>query len=146
MRQPYLQLHVHLVWSTWDREPSLTAGLLDAVHNAIAANAVRLGCHPVHVGGTSDHVHVLVGLPATMAVSTLVQHLKGSSSHLVNHVLSPGLGFRWQGAYGAFAVDRHSVARCRDYVAQQSIHHGDGDLDPDWETTHCPSPAQAGLC
>lgn len=81
MPKPYLHLHVHFVWSTWDRAPALTADLAAQVDAAIADKARKLGCHRVDVGGVADHVHVLVSLPATLAVADLVGQLKGVSSH-----------------------------------------------------------------
>lgn len=141
MRRPYVQIHVHLVWSTWDREPLLGEALIGAVHAAIAENARGLGCVPVHVGGTADHVHVLVGLPASLSVSDLVRRLKGASSHLVNHVLAPGLGFRWQGAYGALSISMADFGRCRDYVNDQVAHHS-ADVDPEWETAFESEPGE----
>jgi REP element-mobilizing transposase RayT len=39
------------------------------VHAAIAAKATALGCQRVTVGGVADHVHVLLTLPATLAVA-----------------------------------------------------------------------------
>ena len=144
MPKPYLHLHVHLVWSTWDRAPVLTPDLRASVHAAIAAHARKLGCHRVDLGGVADHVHVLASLPATMSVADLVGQLKGVSSHLVNHVLAPALAFRWQGSYGAFTVGQAEYAAVRDYVNDQPAHHGEGTTEPQWEVCARPQPHDDG--
>ena len=77
MRRSLVELHVHLVWATWDRLACLDPGICERVHAAIAAKATALGCQRVTVGGVADHVHVLLTLPATLAVADLVKHLKG---------------------------------------------------------------------
>ena len=138
MRRPYVRMLVHVVWATWDRAPLLDRDLIGPIHAAIAEQARKLGCDPVHVGGVSDHVHVLVGLPPTLAVADLVRRLKGASSHLVNHGLAPGIGFRWQGAYSAFSVGRDGYERARDYVGRQPAHHARDQVDPDWEISAQP--------
>ena len=109
-----------------------------------AAHARKLGCHRVDVGGVADHVHVLVSLPATLSVADLVGQLKGVSSHLVNHVLAPTLGFRWQGSYGAFTVGQPEYAAVRDYVNDQPAHHGEGTTEPQWEVCARPQPHDDG--
>ena len=42
MREPYTQLYVHLVWSTWDRQPLLTPELARATMPVCKPNAGSL--------------------------------------------------------------------------------------------------------
>lgn len=120
---PWLQLYLHLVWATWDRLPLITPDIESRLHGALAEKARQLGCEPLAIGGVPDHVHVLVRLPATTTVATLVKELKGASSHLVNREVAPAAGFRWQGGYGAFTLARRDVPLVRRYVAEQKRHH-----------------------
>ena len=126
----------------------LTEAIRSKVHAAIAAKARELGCKDVHVGGVPDHVHVLVDLPAVLAVADLVRHMKGSSSHLVNADLAPGDTFRWQGSYGALSVSPSDLERARRYVARQEEHHGANKLEPEFEQTEDnqekPEPREGG--
>jgi putative transposase len=50
------------------------------------------------VGIMPDHVHVAISIPPSIAVSTLIGRLKGSSSHLLNHLgkTPDGASFAWQ--------------------------------------------------
>jgi hypothetical protein len=89
----------------------------------------RLRSEIIAVGGIEYHVHVLLRLPATVALATLVKQLKGSSSHLANHEILPR-GFKWQGGYGASSVSRRAVPRVRDYILRQEDHHRDGSIYP----------------
>ncbi|HET8626155.1 MAG TPA: transposase [Thermomicrobiales bacterium] len=93
MRKTLLAVYVHLVWGTWDRLPLLTEEIEGRVYRAVGAKAVDLGAAPVAIGGTDDHVHLLVRRPATLAIADLVQGVKGTSAHLVNHQLPPGGAF-----------------------------------------------------
>ena len=71
----------------------------------------------------ADHTHVLVDLPASMAIEEVVQLLKGGSSHWVNESnLVPGK-FGWQRGYGAFSVSHSAVDEVCAYIANQEKHH-----------------------
>ena len=56
------------------------------------------------VGGTEDHVHTLLSLPATRAVAKAVQRIKGGSSKWVHDAYVDLRQFAWQEGYGAFSV------------------------------------------
>jgi len=123
MREPYTQLYIHLVWATWDRLPLITSEVERMVYGNIQAKCADLGAALVSIGGTENHVHVLVRLPATISVADLVKHLKGASSHLVTHRAPSPTPFKWQGGYGAFTLGKEQVEACRRYIARQREHH-----------------------
>ncbi|HYJ78645.1 MAG TPA: IS200/IS605 family transposase [Longimicrobiaceae bacterium] len=129
--KPYTQLFVHLVWATWDRAPLLEPGLRPVMEAAIRRECVKLGVEVVAFGAMADHVHLLVRLPTTISVASLVQQVKGSTSHLVNQELK--VPFKWQGRYGAFTVSKPALPRAREYVLNQEQHHREGTAHPSVE-------------
>jgi len=133
MHAPYTQLYLHCVWATWDRLPLITPEVQREVYAAIMAKCKELNCEVITIGGVSDHVHLLVRVHPTVAVSELVKGVKGSSSHLITHEIAPGEFFKWQGSYGAFSVDKRSVDIMRLYIDNQKLHHSQQDLEIDWE-------------
>jgi REP element-mobilizing transposase RayT len=126
MRAPWTEVYLHLVWSTWQRQPFITAELQPRVYGALAHQCVGVGADVIAIGGMPDHVHVLVRMPTTISISELVRRLKGASSHLVTHVLRWPEPFKWQGGYGAFSVSKRHVPVVRDYVLNQEQHHREG--------------------
>jgi putative transposase len=127
-------VYIHYVWATWDREPLLTSEVEAGVYAMITEKCRALGCDRLAIGGTEDHVHVMVRLHAAVAVAELAKAMKGSSSHLATHrLVAPEGAFKWQGSYGAFSVSHEHLGRVRDYINRQKEHHAQGDLDPDWE-------------
>jgi len=127
-----VRLYVHLVWRTWDSLPLIRPAVERRLHRAIEAEAGELGCKVYAVGGTAEHVHLLLAIPATLSVSDLVRQVKGASSRFANEVLLPGR-FRWQGHYGALSVSRSDVGRVRAYIQGQHDHHAVGGLVPELE-------------
>ena len=91
-----------------------------------------MGCTVLAVNGTEDHVHVLVLMPAGLAVAALVKQMKGVSSRIASQSLLPGQ-FRWQGHYGAFSISRWDMGKVRRYIEEQKEHHADGSLVPELE-------------
>ena len=134
MRAPFTQLYLHLVWSTWDRLPLITEDIRERLYAAIGTKCRELGCEPLAIGGIADHVHLLARLSSTISVAQLVKEVKGSSSHLVTHVLRPDEFFKWQGAYGAFTIRQSEVGVVKAYIDNQVCHHVENRLDTEWET------------
>jgi REP element-mobilizing transposase RayT len=95
MRTPYTQLYAHIIWSTWDRVPLITTEIQSRLYAAMADKCRRLKCEPLAISGTEDHVHLLVRLHRTTAISTLDKEVKGTSLHLVTHKITPGEFFKW---------------------------------------------------
>jgi putative transposase len=133
VRGPFTQLYLHCVWATWDRLPLITADYEAQIYASIATKCRELGCEPLAIGGIEDHVHLLAQIPPALPVSTLIKEVKGSSSHLMTHLLQPGVFFRWQGAYGAFSVSNDVVPSVTAYIRNQKIHHSTRTLVPGWE-------------
>ncbi len=140
MRRAGVAVYVHLVWATWDRLPLLVGEIERRVHRAIAAKCVELGAEVVALGGVADHVHLLVALPATVALAAFVAfvgHVKGASSHFASHETlradADGGFFKWQGAYGAVSVSPDALAEVSSYIAHQREHHASNALVADWE-------------
>jgi REP element-mobilizing transposase RayT len=74
------------------------------------------------VGGTKDHCHVLLSLPAALPVAKAVQLIKGGSSKWINDQ-SERRTFTWQDAYGAFTVGISQVETTVRYIQRQKQHH-----------------------
>ena len=79
----HLSLHFHLVFSTKDRVPLIREEWRDRLHAYMGGIAHRLGAFPKAVGGVADHVHLLAGLPATLALADFMRDLKSFSSKWV---------------------------------------------------------------
>ena len=54
---------------------------------------------PLSIGGMSDHVHMLLSIPASLLVSKAVQLIKGGSSHWIKDTIPNMKGFAWQDGY-----------------------------------------------
>ncbi|GFG83268.1 IS200/IS605 family transposase [Mycobacterium paragordonae] len=76
-------LHAHVVFVTKYRRPVFTDAMLTHCENIMRDACTELGTELVEFNGEADHVHLLVSYPPTLAVSTLVQRLKGRTAHSI---------------------------------------------------------------
>jgi len=135
MQETHAALYVHLVWSTWQREPCLQGDIGRQVYRLIGAKCQELEVKIIALGGIEDHVHLLVSLPTTLSVAQLAKHLKGASSRIIGKQLanSPTQFFKWQAGYGAVTVSPSGLSEVAHYITQQRAHHAGGTLLRAWE-------------
>jgi putative transposase len=80
------------------------------------------GCPPVLINSAADHVHILIDLGRTFAVSAAVEEVKKSSSKWIKTQGGEFAAFAWQAGYAAFAVSQSNVAAVRQYIASLDFH------------------------
>ena len=119
---------MHFVWTTYDRMPWITPEIASALHRYTQTVAHNDGCEVLAVGGVSDHLHLFVCMSATVSFALLMQHVKGGSSHLLQHTLLPGSFFRWQSGYAVFGVSPSKKSRIVAYIENQEEHHRNSSL------------------
>lgn len=128
---------LHFVWTTYDRMPWIKPDIAPSVYRYIETVAGNDGCDVLAVGGMPDHVHLFVCMSSTVSFAKLMQHVKGGSSHLIQHDLAPDAFFKWQGGYAVFRVRPSEKARVVAYIENQEQHHTEGPLwsagEPDIE-------------
>jgi len=123
MPQSLARLHVHLVFSTKNREPIITDSVRPSLHAYMATVLQNLGCHPVLINSVEDHIHLLFELARTVSVSQAVEDVKKSSSKWIKEQGPEFRTFAWQSGYGVFAVSESNVEAVREYIANQREHH-----------------------
>lgn len=117
------QLLYHIVFSTRKRQPVLIDGFREHVFAYLAGIATNLEGFALRVGGYYDHVHLLVRIPAKLAVSDFVGTLKSNSSKHINDTNSSLKKFSWQDGFGAFTVSQSRKDSVDRYIERQMQHH-----------------------
>jgi REP element-mobilizing transposase RayT len=118
----HLSLHYHLVFSTKGRRPLITLDRRSSLHAYLGGIVRSLGGVPLAMGGTADHVHLLVGLRATQRLADILREVKGGSSEWMRGEVG-AREFGWQDGYGAFTVSRSHLIEVNRYIAEQEEHH-----------------------
>ena len=122
-------MHVHLVFVTKYRREVFTKEILNDLHVIFAQTCLDFEAELIEFDGEDDHVHLLVNYPPKVAVSNLVNSLKGVSSRLVRKKNYPSIQKKlwgnalWSPSYFAGSCGGAPIAVIRQYIEQQQTPH-----------------------
>jgi len=122
-------MHVHLVFVTKYRRNVFTKEILDDLRQIFARVCEDFEAQLVEFEGEDDHVHLLVNYPPKVAVSRLVNSLKGASSRVIRKKNYPSIsqklcgGALWSPSYFAGSCGGAPIAVIRQYIQQQQSPH-----------------------
>ncbi len=118
------QLLYHVVLSVKDRRPLLQEDeFREATWGYMAGIVKNLGGFALKIGGYYDHAHLLVRIPAKIAVAEFVGKVKANTSKHINESRDAVLKFHWQDGYGAFTVSPSCKNGVVAYIENQMEHH-----------------------
>jgi REP element-mobilizing transposase RayT len=124
MSRSYVLNYVHCVFSTKQRAQLIRdPESLWAYIRGIARNCKF---DLLAVGGTVDHVHVLLALPGNRNLSDVMRDIKANSSR---HMRESGVRFAWQDGYSGISVSPSQINAVRRYIANQEEHHRTRSFD-----------------
>jgi putative transposase len=118
-------MHAHLVFTTKYRRGALTDAILTRCEEIMRNVCVDFGAELREFNGEDDHVHLLVHYPPSVAVSKLVNSLKGVSSrylrqehgtHLRRYLWGDHL---WSPSYFAGSCGGAPLAVIKEYIENQ---------------------------
>jgi putative transposase len=108
------------VFSTKQRRNIISPEIQPQLWSFLGGIARKNGFKALMVGGTENHAHILLSLPATVPLAKEMQLVKGASSHWMNEIKT---GFAWQEGYGAFTVGVSQKNETIAYIQRQAEHH-----------------------
>jgi REP element-mobilizing transposase RayT len=119
----YISSYFHCVFSTKERRRLITPELRDRLWPFLGGIARQNKMKAIEIGGVEDHVHILLSLPSTMAISKMLQLIKGGSSKWIHETFPEHRLFAWQEEYGAFSVSVSQLDKTIEYIKGQETHH-----------------------
>ena len=123
MANTFTSLHYHVIFSTKNREPWIDQSIESRVWAFLGGVARQNKIKALQIGGTENHIHMLLGIPPTATVSKAVQLIKGGSSIWIKSEFAAKRAFAWQDGYGAFSVSKSVLPEVIEYIQNQREHH-----------------------
>ena len=100
MAHTYTDLISHIVFSTKDRQPTLTQDIRPGLFAYMAGICENLNCKAYIINGPNDHVHALVSIPPALAISKFLEKFKANPEQFAPQF----------GGYCSFAVSKGYTA------------------------------------
>jgi putative transposase len=123
MGQSLVKNYIHIIFSTKYRQHLINEPVESDLHAYLGGLCKKRECHPLKVGGFTDHIHILCLLSKKIALMKLVEDVKSHSSRWMKLNGDEYHNFYWQDGYGAFSVNPAEVDVVIRYIANQKIHH-----------------------
>jgi putative transposase len=135
-------LHAHLAFVTKYRRPVFTDTMLTFTETTMRGVCADLNAELVEFNGEPDHVHLLVAYPPTLAISVLVQRLKGRTAYSVRReytgvcVRARMRGHLWSPSYFAVSCPGAPLPIIKQHIDCDARSHVLSDY-VDWRFSQC---------
>ena len=131
MSHTYCNALFHCVFSTCERRKTISPDVQSELWAYMGGIAREHAMKPLAIGGTADHAHLLLALPATMSVSEAMRIIKSVSSQWMHETKGERL-FAWQEGCGAFSVGESQMGATIAYIQRQKEHHERRDFEQEF--------------
>ena len=125
----YSEIFIHLNWHCKSNYPFIHPELEPALYAYVEnyCNKTK-GIQFFGIGGTQDHIHLVIQMEPLVCLADWVGKVKGASSHDLNLQLGKA-SLSWQRGYGALSFARRDMKGVLRYVANQKDHHAKGSIN-----------------
>jgi putative transposase len=126
----YSEINLHITWHTKLSNPVLVETIENRVHHYLEHKAREAKSVCFHaLGGTENHIHLVVTIPPSLLISDWIGKLKGGSSFYINHEIANRKLLDWQEGYGVVSFGTKDLAWVIRYVKNQKEHHAAGSIN-----------------
>ncbi|MBS1802172.1 MAG: IS200/IS605 family transposase [Acidobacteria bacterium] len=131
MSHTYCRSLLHCVFSTKERRRSISPEIQSRLWAYIGGIARNHGIKALSVGGSDDHIHILISIPSTITIADAMRVIKSESSRWM-HEVGKIAKFEWQEGYGAFSIGYSQLQATLTYIADQQEHHRKQDFQAEF--------------
>lgn len=132
MASSFTSLTYHVVFSTKYRRNTISQDWQEQLYEYTGGIIRSHKGVQLEIGGMPDHVHLLIGISPTFAVSDMVRTIKSNTSKWINEQAGRIDRFEWQTGYAAFTVSHSQVEIVRKYIQNQEHHHSERSFDDEF--------------
>lgn len=123
MPQSLVKNYLHIIFSTKLRTEFIDKNIENELFSYIATLCKDFDSPAIQIGGTEDHIHILLNLSRKYPLMKVVQEIKAHSSKWIKTKGRKYENFFWQDGYGAFSVSQKHIFVTVNYIKNQREHH-----------------------
>jgi putative transposase len=114
---------MHVVVGTYRQNNFLTADIRSQLSAYLSVIAKSKGTNLVALGGTENHIHFLLAIPAKLSVESAILPLKQSSTTWLRQHFEQLRSFNWANGFAAFSISRSQLDSTLLYIQSQEQYH-----------------------
>jgi len=115
--------NIHIIFATKKRKESITNDFSEELFSFFSEKVKKEKGEVISIGGAKDHIHLLVSLNPTKALSLFIRAIKTESSKWINDNYPAARYFSWQSGYCAFSVSYSKIEKVKNYIQSQESYH-----------------------
>src|SRR5690606_35883444 len=123
MPNTYTQIYIQIVFAVEGRQNLISPRHREELQKYITGIVINRKQKLIAIFCMPDHIHLLVGISPTIAISDLVRDIKSGSSNFINEKKWVRGRFNWQEGFGAFSYSRSQIGAVSDYILEQESRH-----------------------
>lgn len=116
-------MYVQIIFAVKGRRNLIRETHSDEIEKYICGIINNNKSKPLAIYCNPDHIHILVGMNPSVALSDLVRDIKANSSRWINDKKWISEQFRWQEGYGGFTYSKSQLDTVIKYILRQPEHH-----------------------
>ena len=123
MSKEFISCLMHVVFGTYQQKNFLSADIRSQLSLYLSSVAKSKGVNMVALGGTENHVHILLALPSKLSVESAIIPLKQSSTTWLRQRSEFLRSFNWSDGFAAFSISRSQLDGTLLFIQSQEQYH-----------------------
>ena len=123
MANTYTQLYIQIVIVVKGRHCLIPNDKKENLYKYITGTIQNKTHNLISINGISNHIHFLIGLYPSEALSELVKEVKRCSTNFINEQKWLRSKFSWQKGFGGFSYSRSQLDKVVKYIENQEKQH-----------------------
>jgi len=119
----FISCLMHVVFGTLGQRNQLEPDMRTQLTAYLSAIAKSRGTRLITLGGTENHVHMLLAIPARLAIESAVLPLKEASQTWLRQHFDSCKGFTWQKGFAAYSISRSQLESTMRFIQNHQQHH-----------------------
>lgn len=123
MANTYSQIYIQVVFAVKNREASINTLWEEDLYKYITGIITNKGQKLIAINGTSNHIHIFMGIKPDINLSDLIKEIKRCSTNHIREKRWCRCNFQWQHGFGAFSYGHSQISSMVKYIHEQKEHH-----------------------
>jgi putative transposase len=123
MADTYSKIYIQAVFAVQNRNALIQPAWEEELFKYITGIVQNKGQKMLAINGTSNHIHLFIGMKPSCCLSDLVREIKKSTNTFIKEKNFTNHKFQWQEGFGAFSYSHPQLSEVIQYIEKQKEHH-----------------------